>query len=90
MNELNSLCIMIISKYFNTINDYINIVKCCKEYSNTIDQYKFNPIPFKSKKEREIFNNIEEYHYYNKNEEKKITEFDDETVEEEEKKKKKK
>ena len=62
---LNSYCVLIISKYFNTIKDYINIVKCSKEYSNVIEKYKYNPIPFNNKKEREIFNNIEEYHYYN-------------------------
>ena len=61
MNELNSHCIMIISKYFNSIHDYINIVKCCKEYSNTINQYKYNPIPFYIGKEREIFNPIPFY-----------------------------
>ncbi len=63
--KVNSYCMMIISKYFNTIHDYINVVKCCKEYSSTITQYKYNPIPFKNRKEREIFSNIEEYHYYN-------------------------
>ena len=59
---------MIISKYFNTIHDYINIVKSCKEYSNIITQYKYNPIPINNTKEREIFNNIEEYHYYKEKE----------------------
>ena len=60
--SLNSHCIIIISKYFKTIHDYVNIVKCCKEYSTIIDQYKYNPFPFHNKKERNIFKNIKEYH----------------------------
>ena len=62
---MNSHCIMIISKYFNTINDYINIEKCCKEYRGLIEQLKYNPIPLKNIKERELFKNIETCHYYN-------------------------
>jgi len=63
---------MIISKYFSTIHDYINVVKCCKEYKNTIEQYKYNPIPFYNKREKEIFHNIIEYHFYNEDEEAEI------------------
>ena len=65
---------IIISKYFNTINDYINIEKTCKEYNGLIESFHFNPIPFQNEKEREIFKNIETYHFYSYEEVKEIKE----------------
>ena len=34
-----------------------------KEYRGIIEQFKYNPIPFKKEKEREIFKNIDKYYY---------------------------
>ena len=59
---------MIVGKYFNTINDYINIEKCCREYNGLIEQFHFNPIPLRNKKEIELFKNLETYHYYSEKE----------------------
>ena len=44
MNNLNSYLIQIISKYLNSIEDYKNITKTCKEYQYVIDNFKYNPI----------------------------------------------
>ena len=59
-NTIDRYCIFVVSKYFETINDYINIEKTNKEYRGIIEQFKYNPIPFKKEKEREIFKNIDE------------------------------
>ena len=41
--------LFIVSKYFNDILDYINIMKTCKKYENLTYDFKYNPIdlPFK-------------------------------------------
>ena len=31
----------IIAKYFNSIEDYINLLKTCKEYKNVVDLIKY-------------------------------------------------
>lgn len=55
---------MIISKYFNTITDYIRMEKCCKEYRGIIDQFHFNPISLKNTKNLDLFKNIQTYQFY--------------------------
>ena len=63
---LDPYSFMIISKYFNTIEDYINAEKCCKLYRGLIEKYRFNPITFRSSKERDLFKFIETYYIYAK------------------------
>ena len=58
---------IITSKYFNNINDYIKLEKTCKEYNGIMEQFKYNPISFKNEKERELFKNIETYYFYDYN-----------------------
>ena len=41
---LSQFDLMIISKYFDNIIDYINLSKTCKFY-NVIDKYNYNPLP---------------------------------------------
>lgn len=55
---------MIVSKYFNTITDYIKLEKCCKEYRGIIDQFKYNPISLKNTKNLDLFKNIQTYQFY--------------------------
>lgn len=62
--KLDSHAMLIVSKYFDGINDYINLEKSNKEYNGIIEQFHFNPIPLKNEKEREIFKNVETYHHY--------------------------
>ena len=68
MKQLDQHCLLNIAKYFNTIYDYINVEKCCKEYNGLMETYKYNPISFRNEKEREIFKNIETYHFYSREE----------------------
>ena len=44
MTNLSQFELMIISKYFETIQDYINVSKTCKNY-NIINNYEYNPLP---------------------------------------------
>ena len=41
MNHLTNHELLIISKYFNSISDYINLIKTNKEYKDTIEQFKY-------------------------------------------------
>ena len=60
----------IISKYFDSLNDFINIIKVSKQYSQVPLQFHYNPfdLPFDNIKEmkliQELFKNINELHYY--------------------------
>ena len=57
--------ILIVSKYFENINDYINVTKCCKEYKDILNLLHFNSIPL-NKNIYKFFPNIQTYHIYNK------------------------
>lgn len=63
-SKLNRYCMMVVSKYFNTITDYIRMEKCCKEYRGIIEQFHFNPISLKNTKNLDLFKNIETYQFY--------------------------
>ena len=41
MNHLSSYELLIISKYFNSINDYINLIKTNKEYNDILNKFKY-------------------------------------------------
>ena len=56
--------LMIVGKYFNTIQDYINITKTCKTYNQILKLYKTNFIPISTQQEFELFENIETYTVY--------------------------
>ncbi|EDR29445.1 hypothetical protein, conserved [Entamoeba dispar SAW760] len=57
--------IMIVSKYFNKINDFINLEIGIKRFQGNIERFHFNPIPL-NKYSRKLFPNIETFHIYNK------------------------
>jgi hypothetical protein len=52
-SKLDQNTMMLISKYFNSIQDYINLVKTNKEYLQLNDLYRYNPIS------KENINNID-------------------------------
>ena len=62
--KINWYPMMVISKYFNSINDYENLEKLTKEYNGIMEQFKYNPIPFKNDKKELEFENIETYYIY--------------------------
>jgi hypothetical protein len=52
---------MIVGKYFETNQDFINLMKVCRSYSDIVSAYHFNPISDTS-----LFENMETQHFYNK------------------------
>jgi len=51
--------IMIVGKYLNSNNDFINLMKVSKKYEELVLMYKFNPISDIS-----LFKNIQTQHFY--------------------------
>ncbi|ELP84026.1 hypothetical protein EIN_347030 [Entamoeba invadens IP1] len=45
MCELSGYHIMIVSKYFKTIKDFINLELLCKKFGGNMEKFHFNPIP---------------------------------------------
>ncbi|BFU22330.1 hypothetical protein, conserved [Entamoeba histolytica] len=60
--------IMIISKYFEDINDFINLEIGIKRFDGNMERFHFNPIPL-NQYSRKLFPNIETFHIYNKEDE---------------------
>ncbi|GAT99698.1 leucine rich repeat protein bspa family [Entamoeba histolytica] len=57
--------IMIVSKYFEDINDFINLEIGIKRFQGNMERFHFNPIPL-NQHSRKLFPNIETFHIYNK------------------------
>ncbi|GAB1221254.1 hypothetical protein ENUP19_0075G0002 [Entamoeba nuttalli] len=60
--------IMIVSKYFEDINDFINLEMGIKRFQGNMERFHFNPIPL-NQYSRKLFPNIETFHIYNKEDE---------------------
>ncbi|BFU22366.1 leucine rich repeat protein bspa family [Entamoeba histolytica] len=60
--------IMIVSKYFEDINDFINLEIGVKRFRGNMERFHFNPIPL-NQYSRKLFPNIETFHIYNKEDE---------------------
>ncbi|ELP84143.1 leucine rich repeat containing protein BspA family protein, partial [Entamoeba invadens IP1] len=45
MRGLSSYHIMIVSKYFETIKDFIKLELVCKKFRGNMVKFHFNPIP---------------------------------------------
>ncbi|EAL46591.1 leucine rich repeat protein bspa family [Entamoeba histolytica] len=56
--------IMIVSKYFDDINDFINLEIGVKRFQGNMERFHFNPIPL-NQYSRKLFPNIETFHIYN-------------------------
>ena len=61
----NPYCMMLAGKYFNSIDDYINVEFCSPQFVNNTDKYHFNPIPV-DEKTANIFGNLETLYLYKK------------------------
>ena len=63
--SLNQHEMTIISSYFPKLDDYISLIKTCKEYQHILENYKYNPIYFKNFQEAlKIFPKIETFNDY--------------------------
>ena len=74
MKQLRFVEAMIISKYFNNAQDFINLSKTNKEYKDIPNNYYYNPIPL-TQKCLKLFSNIETIHIY-ENEDRKENEIE--------------
>ncbi|ELP91689.1 hypothetical protein EIN_207560 [Entamoeba invadens IP1] len=63
MGGLSGYHIMIVSKYLETINDFINLELVCKKFRGNMEKFHFNPIPLNSKTFG-YFPNIETLHLW--------------------------
>ena len=63
--EVKTYVMMIVGKYFETNNDYINVMKLNTRYRELTQMYHFNPIPDTS-----LFENMETQYLYSKGDKK--------------------
>ncbi|KAL7714341.1 Leucine rich repeat containing protein BspA family protein [Entamoeba marina] len=61
--QLDSYSMMITSKYFETPQDYINMICVNSKFKETLDKFHFNPI---SVEDTKLFPGMETQHLYNK------------------------
>ncbi|EMS12597.1 leucine rich repeat protein, bspa family protein [Entamoeba histolytica HM-3:IMSS] len=67
MNGVDRHSMLIIGKYFQTRNDYVNVMSVCKKYHDIVDLYHFNPFPLLSQNDRAMFISLETQHIYSSN-----------------------
>ncbi|GAB1224928.1 hypothetical protein ENUP19_0227G0006 [Entamoeba nuttalli] len=60
--------IMIVSKYFEDIKDFINLEIGIKRFQGNMERFHFNPTPL-NQYSRKLFPNIKTFHIYNKEDE---------------------
>ena len=59
--EMTIDVMMIVGKYLESNNDYINLMKICKRYHDLVEMYHYNLIG-----DCELFENMETQHFYHK------------------------
>ncbi|KAL7716044.1 Leucine rich repeat containing protein BspA family protein [Entamoeba marina] len=65
--KLDSYSILIVSKYLEIIQDFINVICVCKKFKETTEKLRFNPIPITSLK---LFPKIQTQYLYNEDDKK--------------------
>ncbi|KAL7722635.1 Leucine rich repeat containing protein BspA family protein [Entamoeba marina] len=65
LNKLDSYSMLIVSKYFESQQDYINTICVCKKFKETTEKLRFNPISITTMK---LFPKLQTQYLYNKNE----------------------
>ena len=63
--QLDNYCIFIASKYLETIDDHINLIKVAKKLQYNMEKFHFNPISL-DETNAELFPNVETLHLYTK------------------------
>ena len=64
LTQLDNYCIFLASKYFDTIDDHINLTKVCKRLKLNMEKFHFNPIPL-TETTREYFPYLQTLYQYN-------------------------
>ena len=65
---LNKQCMLEVSKYFKSFEDYYNLEIGCKKFRGNLEQLKFNPIEL-NETLLQYFPNIKTFHLYSQNDE---------------------
>ncbi|ELP83976.1 leucine rich repeat containing protein BspA family protein, partial [Entamoeba invadens IP1] len=68
MSQLDSYSLMIVTKYFDTIEDFINVEFVNKKFRFNLDKFHFNPIRL-TKKTLKYFSHIETLNVWSKDDE---------------------
>ncbi|ELP94192.1 hypothetical protein EIN_186090 [Entamoeba invadens IP1] len=63
MRKLDNYSILIVSQYFKTTEDFINIICVCKKFEETTLKYRYNPIELKVN--QRLFPKLETWCIYN-------------------------
>ena len=63
ISTLNPSIIFIVSKYFNSIEDFIHLEMSTRKFKGNIDLFKYNPIPL-TNEIRDFFPNLETLYIY--------------------------
>ena len=72
--RLSAFDLVIVGKYFDSIQDFKNVSKTCKEYGGLIDLYHFNPIPL-NHSEFKLFPHLETFNIYSENDKLLLREY---------------
>ncbi|ELP91709.1 hypothetical protein EIN_519060 [Entamoeba invadens IP1] len=62
--RLERYYVMIVSKYFKDIGDFIKLVHVCKKFAEIPAMFHYNPVSMKGK--NKFFSNVETLHMYSK------------------------
>ena len=68
-NQLDSYSLMVVSKYFNTIDDFINMELGIPKTKGNMEKFHFNPIAL-DQWSRKFFTSLETLHLYSEEDEK--------------------
>ncbi|ELP83796.1 hypothetical protein EIN_070950 [Entamoeba invadens IP1] len=68
MSKLDNYNCMIVSQYFTTIKDFINLEQVCKKFNGNMAKFHYNPIPL-TLKTITFFESLETLHIWQSNEE---------------------
>lgn len=66
---LNMREVQVVAKYVSSMSDLFNISKMTKEYRGLIESFHYNPVPLRTGKEYQVFNDVHpkkdwRYHHY--------------------------
>ena len=69
--RLDIYSMMIVMKYFQSKEDYINGILVCKKYEEILEMFRYNPIEYKRKENGKLFPRIQTQYLYSSFDERK-------------------
>lgn len=65
--HIDNFNMMVVGKYFESVDDFMNVVMVNKKYRDMTAKYRYNPIKLNDEKSRKMFMMIETQHVYSEN-----------------------